>query len=321
MIGDFYHGSVIRDGEFFSDLKIGHSDWEAIWFSSDEKVSDMFCDNWFDEEKGEIKIIFKCEIKLSTIADIDFNCFEEILEKWAIRDLREAIPTLKRMGYKGWKTIGSIGGDVYDDYAVFDDDYFKVIECKLYINGSWTDYMPLYEAEDIVNVINENKINENITIGEYEITNKEYKDLLFFADLCDIDEETLNNYLNILKIYDQKGGNIQRIVFSVKKPNIKNIGSCWTHINNDYNNYIQSIFDFNYQEGKIKGGEKAWLITAVTQPNNIAVQNSIEQYQLNPEEEELTIIDINKIKIFDIKELNLKTHINENKNPCKTNGR
>jgi hypothetical protein len=72
---------------------------------------------------------------------------------------------------------------------------------------------------------------------------------------------------------------------------------------NEWQNYIHSIFDFNYDEGKINGDEGVWLIIGSTPPNNIAIQGSLEQFQNNPEEQELMILDSNKIKVKEIKKV------------------
>lgn len=73
------------------------------------------------------------------------------------------------------------------------------------------------------------------------------------------------------------------------------MGNSWTHINNNWKNYIQTIYNFNLEEGIINGDENIWLLNAETPKYNIAIQNSIEQYQNNPEEQELTILDTNKL--------------------------
>ena len=50
----------------------------------------------------------------------------------------------------GWKTIGSIGNDVYDDYALFRTDNIHVISAKIKIDGDWSDYMSLYSIRSIL---------------------------------------------------------------------------------------------------------------------------------------------------------------------------
>lgn len=150
---------------------------------------------------------------------------------------------------------------------------------------------------------------------------EDYNDLVYFelADgkitqqyydtVCDedygIDEEDFNNYLSVLKDYYYNGGEIQRIIFSYSKPrkNTKTIGYSWTHINNDWKNYLQSIYDFNMEEGKINGDEGIYLVKAITQPKNITINGSLEQYELNRDEEELTLIDTTKIKILSIEQV------------------
>ena len=136
-------------------------------------------------------------------------------------------------------------------------------------------------------------------IGEYELTDKRYNEII--GDIMyGKDEEDVDKYLNVLDTYQKKGGIIQRIIFSNNKPNLKKIGHSWTHQLNHWKNYIQSLIDFNYEEGKIKGNEDVYMITGETPPNNISIEGSLEQYENNPEEQELTIDDPNKIKILSV---------------------
>jgi len=138
----------------------------------------------------------------------------------------------------------------------------------------------------------------SIMVADYKL-NKTFYDTLH-NEYYGVDEDELKEYLLIIENYQKIGGEIQRIIFSYTKPNLKKLGNSWTHINNNWENYIQSIFDFNYENGKINGDEGIWLIIGTTPPNNIAIQNSLEQFQNNPEEQELTIINSNKINIINI---------------------
>ena len=142
------------------------------------------------------------------------------------------------------------------------------------------------------NFINENKKNY-ILVGDYKMPISWYNEFFdeFFGD-----EEELRKYLEILDKYYKEGGKIQRIIFSYTRPNLKRLGDSWTHINNDWKNYLQTIFDFNMEEGRINGDEGIYLLIGETAPNNIAIRSSLEQYQNNPEEQELTILDTSKIK-------------------------
>ena len=52
--------------------------------------------------------------------------------------------------------------------------------------------------------------------------------------------------------------------------------------------------------GKLNGDENVWLITAMTPPNNVAVISSLEQFQNNPEEQEITILNDKILKVLNI---------------------
>jgi len=144
-------------------------------------------------------------------------------------------------------------------------------------------------------------INENLVVGGIEISNQFYDNL--YDDNYGADEDELKNQLSILDKYQKNGGEIHRVIFSNQKPNIENIGYSWTHKDNDWRNYKQSIIDFNDSMGKLNGDENIWLIKAITPPNNVAVISSLEQFQNNPEEQEITILNDKILKILDISQV------------------
>lgn len=55
-------------------------------------------------------------------------------------------------------------------------------------------------------------------------------------------EDELKDYLRILDDYQNKGGEIQRVLFSYTKPNLKNLGNSWTHINNNWEKLYSFYF-------------------------------------------------------------------------------
>lgn len=161
--GIFYHGSVIEEGEdIFRDFHLGYFDWNAIWFSVDEYIAEEFSawrGDW-SEDSTQIRICYQVNIKSTGIADIPFELSQRIMEEWALDDFREAIQILENKGYKGWKTTGGIDNHIYDDYAMFDLSGVKILSAKLYIDGDWTDYMSLDEAQTMIEekrVSNENE--------------------------------------------------------------------------------------------------------------------------------------------------------------------
>ena len=101
-------------------------------------------------------------------------------------------------------------------------------------------------------------------------------------------KDEIDNYLNTLHNYYNKGGKIQRVIFN-SKFNTKKLGHHWTHINNDIDNYIQDLFDFLYDEGKVNENPSISIIEAITPPHNISIIHSLEQYKNNPWEEEVYI--------------------------------
>lgn len=151
--GIFYHGSIVgKDDDIFTNFNIGHYDWNAIWFASDEFIAEEFASwrgDWGDNS-DEIKVCYKVSIKSTSIADITYELSQRIIEKWALNDLREAIDILSNKGYNGWKTTGGIDRHIYDDYAMFNLKGVKILEIKLFIDNEWTEYMSLEYAQNII---------------------------------------------------------------------------------------------------------------------------------------------------------------------------
>jgi hypothetical protein len=147
--GTYYHGTVLTDGDFISNLSTGYGDFDAIWFSSDENIANDFADNYYNKPNNEAKIIFEVEINSDDIADIDYDLSQEIMEYYGYFDFRESIDMLKQKGFDGWKTIGGIDIKKYDDIAIFDNYFFELKKAKLFINNKWTEYMDIYDIKKI----------------------------------------------------------------------------------------------------------------------------------------------------------------------------
>jgi len=167
--GTYYHGTSIgSEDDLFSEFNPGHSDWDAVWFASDENISEEFAENSYRDD-NEIKAVYEVNLKCNAIADIDYTQAEEIKNQWGLYDFRESIPMLKQKGFNGWKTTGSIGYNVYDDIALFNLGCAKIVGVKLFIDDNWTDYMPLSEAQDIIDskrVSVDEDINVPINVGD-----------------------------------------------------------------------------------------------------------------------------------------------------------
>lgn len=149
--GTYYHGSTfdLESGEF-DNLDSDYSDWGAVWLTSDENVAEIFAKDWNDfDDENTFPIVFKIELNVDNIADIDVNRkpeFDEYLSEMGFFDYRELITHLKRMGYNGWETTGSIGHTYYDDVAIFGDVNINV--AKILKNGVWSDYVPIENIMD-----------------------------------------------------------------------------------------------------------------------------------------------------------------------------
>lgn len=110
----------------------------------------------------------------------------------------------------------------------------------------------------------------------------------------------------IIERYNNRGGKIQRIIFTSKKPDMRNVGKSWTHEENYLTNYIHQLIDYNFSIGKLKGHEDIYQIIGETPPNNILVRESLSNYKKDPIYQELTIKDTNKIKVIRFERVNIE---------------
>jgi hypothetical protein len=151
--GIYYHGSSIRDdSDLIYGFRIGYSDWDTTWVSSDENISEEFSYESCGSE--DIKVIYRVKVKSNAIADIDYQTSQKIIKNWELYDFRECIDGLKEKGFRGWLTPGSIGSHMYDDIALFyPDEQTEILECKLGLivdSEDWTEYMSLDKAQKIL---------------------------------------------------------------------------------------------------------------------------------------------------------------------------
>lgn len=143
-VGPAFHGTSVYH-DFMRDLEQGYSDWEATWITPDEYAAEEFA-----EDREGIPIVYMMEASLENLADIqpsDIDAIREFLGGEPI-DPRECFDFLRNQGFDGWFTLGSIGSQAYNDIAIFYDSP-PLLEAKLFIDGQWTDYMTLDEAEAI----------------------------------------------------------------------------------------------------------------------------------------------------------------------------
>ena len=149
--GIYYHGFYVEDDSgLFDELNTGCSDYDAVWVTEEETIADEFTD-YNSYSDNSIKVVYQVQVKSTGIADIDYQISREILDSWGLSDFRESIEILKRKGFKGWITPGSIDLHMYDDIALFyPDEQTKIVSVKLFMNDDWTDYMDLDKAQEII---------------------------------------------------------------------------------------------------------------------------------------------------------------------------
>jgi len=147
--GEFYHGTSIDEGEVYRELDPNYSDWEAIWFANDENISQEFGENRTND--GDTQVVYTVEINSDKIVYLGQQDFEDIKEHYHLEDLREAIPILRQAGFDGWQTLGSIGWNQYDDFAIWNMDVVTIKSIMLMdAEGEWSEKMSLDQAQEIV---------------------------------------------------------------------------------------------------------------------------------------------------------------------------
>jgi hypothetical protein len=65
-------------------------------------------------------------------------------------NLFESVNYIPKIRINGWKTSGSIGRTLYNDFALFYENLITIKEIKLFINNDWTEYMPLSTASNLL---------------------------------------------------------------------------------------------------------------------------------------------------------------------------
>jgi len=147
--GIFYHGSILlEDDDLFNEFDFSRSDWDAIWLADDEAVADEFS-GWGGYDDG-IRVVFRVEINVNSIADISYELFKIISEMWALSDFREAIPLLKQRGFNGWETSGSLDRIEYNDIAIFNPSSINIQDVKIFLDDDWTDFMDINDAQELI---------------------------------------------------------------------------------------------------------------------------------------------------------------------------
>jgi len=193
-----YHGTALNPNEdsLFDEFKIGHSDWDAIWVSEQEEISEEFAEE--KKHEDDIEILYRIKLDADNLADISPETHEETKSYYGYEDLREFIPTLSQMGFEGWMTTGSIGSNLYNDIAIFDEDLIVIDGVKLKINDEWTDYLSLDKAYKIFEnmKLNERLLREVVKdVFKARMTPKHIKYWALFANFYDLfkDVHTLDN--------------------------------------------------------------------------------------------------------------------------------
>lgn len=138
----FHDTYLMREDGMITELGMNHTDWEAIWVTPDETAAEKFATSRY-KDSAAVPAVYEGAVSLSTALSIDLRLAGEISDEFGIDDIREAIPDLRHMGYDGWVTLGSIGGIIHEDVAVFDESLITFESVKLMNGDSWTSYVRL----------------------------------------------------------------------------------------------------------------------------------------------------------------------------------
>jgi hypothetical protein len=115
------------------------SDFDALWVSMDEWVSESFAANTCGQEESGIPVVYRVMQNLDKAAGLDQTIVNEMMNALGLEDPRDLIPHLEMEGYDGWTTLGSIGSRIYTDIAIFRSEV-EIDTMKVFIDGKWTEY-------------------------------------------------------------------------------------------------------------------------------------------------------------------------------------
>lgn len=111
-------------------------------------------------------------------------------------------------------------------------------------------------------------------------------------------------FYELLKKLDN-GGYLYRIIFltGLDKLN-QELGEHWTHNEEKAKDLIHNLYDMlDPEAGYDKEEYEPYLVTVQTKPDNIDIDSSMNNFCNIPYEEEVNIIDINKLKIISVEKI------------------
>lgn len=146
--GPFYHGTCIDPNEGpFDELYSGMSEFDAIWVSEDEWVSEMFAND--DCGENSYMVVYRLDNEINNAIPLSKEIVDGLTTIFDEPDIREIIPNLEMAGYDGWTTMGSIGEHLYTDIAIFKNSV-SISDMKVKIGDEWTEYFPPEEFGSIM---------------------------------------------------------------------------------------------------------------------------------------------------------------------------
>jgi len=149
--GPLYHGTCMSRGEgAFDALRSDMSEFNALWVSPNETISETFAMNRCNVGDGGIPVVYMTMHNVQRALPLDRHVTEELMDAFGVNgDPRELIPHMERAGYDGWITMGSLDTEMYIDIAIFKSSV-QIDKMKVFTNNGWTDF---FEPEEYHNVV------------------------------------------------------------------------------------------------------------------------------------------------------------------------
>jgi hypothetical protein len=220
--GIYFHGTCLSErNELFRSLDGAFSGWGAVWLADDEEIAEEFSFQKGGGKDEEIHVVYRIRIESNNIADIRYPIWKKIVDNIGASDVKEAIPMLKKNRFDGWFLPATLGSMKYNDICIFNPNLAEILDVKMFIDGKWTGYADIAEAQRIV------------TRHRQEIKRKNE----YIPKFKSIFETTINGLLH----EGQTG-----VDFSTFPPDVLKT------LENEYGSYYREGFDWNEKRDEFR---------------------------------------------------------------------
>lgn len=149
-----FHGTVWEPDEAFFRPDAGYSDFGVVYFSQGEEVARRFADSRAQSIADGLKVVLKGRLSLQAPAYFQGSArspYHEVdgVEFDVARERESFFDALRAARHDAFIIPGNYGpGEHLDDIAALDDGLFECDEVAFCVDGRWTGFVPVEEAEE-----------------------------------------------------------------------------------------------------------------------------------------------------------------------------